>query len=260
MRKRDLYIFVIAIAIAIVVSISVFSSSAIATASWGLSFREQGSTPIGTAGADQLRRYGAAYVGDPQEKVLYLTFDAGYENGYTGDILDVLKKHNVPAAFFLTGHYLEKNADLVRRMVEEGHIVGNHTVHHPDMSTASQETFTKELQDLEKQFQKITGKELPKFFRPPQGKYEEATLKQAQELGYNTVFWSLAYADWNNDDQPSHEKAFSKLLPRTHNGAVVLLHATSKTNAEILDELLTKWEGLGYRFENLEQLFQGSSL
>ena len=256
MRKRDFIILIFAIAIAVAVSISVFSSSAIATASWGLSFREQGAAPIGTAGADQLKQYGAAYIGRSDEKVLYLTFDAGYENGYTAGILDTLKKHNVPAAFFLTGHYLEKNGDLVRRMVDEGHIVGNHTMHHPDMSTTSKENFTKELRDLENLFQEITGKELPKFFRPPQGIYSDDCLKMAQELGYNTVFWSLAYADWNNDDQPSHEKAFAKLLPRTHNGAVILLHATSKTNAEILDELLTKWEGLGYRFENLEALFQ----
>ncbi len=256
MRKRDLYIFIFAIAIAVAVSISIFSASAITTASWGLSFREQGASPIGTAGRDQLKQYGAAYMGDPEEKVLYLTFDAGYENGCTGKILDTLKQHQVPGAFFLTGHYLEKNADLVRRMVDEGHIVGNHTMHHPDMSTTSKENFAKELTDLEDLFQKVTKKELPKFYRPPQGIYSEENLKQAQELGYNTVFWSLAYADWNNDAQPSREQAFGKLLPRTHNGAVVLLHATSKTNAEILDELLTKWKGLGYRFGNLEELFQ----
>ena len=256
MRKRDLIILIFAIAIAVVVSISVFSSDAIATASWGLSFREQGAPPLGNAGADQLRQYGAAYIGDTQEKVLYLTFDAGYENGYTAGILDVLAKHKAPAAFFLTGHYVDKNADLVRRMVEEGHIVGNHTMHHPDMSKmATKEAFAKELQELEEAFQKATGKELPKFYRPPQGVYSEENLKMAQELGYNTVFWSLAYADWDNDNQPSPEKAFGKLLPRTHNGAVVLLHATSKTNAQILDELLSKWEGLGYRFANLEELF-----
>ncbi len=259
MRKRDLIILIFAVAIAVVVSISVFSSSAIETAAWGLSFREQGAPPLGNAGADQLKQYGAAYIGNQQDKVLYLTFDAGYENGYTAGILDVLAKHKVPAAFFLTGHYIEKNADLVRRMVEEGHIVGNHTMHHPDMSKiAAKDAFAKELKDLEDLFKEATGKEMPRFYRPPQGVYSEDNLRMAQELGYNTVFWSLAYADWNNDDQPSAEKAFGKLLPRTHNGAVVLLHATSKTNSQILDELLTKWEGLGYRFADLEALFQGS--
>ena len=154
------------------------------------------------------------------------------------------------------GNYLEKNADLVRRMVSQGHIVGNHTMHHPDMSKIAQkEAFQKELQDLENLFLETTGKELPKFYRPPQGIYSEANLKMAKELGYKTVFWSLAYVDWNNDSQPTREQAFSKLLPRTHDGAVVLLHSTSKTNAEILDELLTKWKDMGYTFENIDQLF-----
>ena len=154
------------------------------------------------------------------------------------------------------GNYIERNADLVRRMVEEGHIVGNHTMHHYDMSRLSgKETFSKELTDLEDLFRQTTGKELPKFYRPPQGVYSQDNLKMAKELGYKTVFWSLAYVDWLNDKQPTREEAFRKLLPRTHNGAVVLLHSTSKTNAEILDDLLTQWENLGYRFGSLEELF-----
>ena len=155
------------------------------------------------------------------------------------------------------GNYIKKNADLVRRMVDEGHIVANHTMHHPDMSKLKDpDSFSKELQDLEALFQSVTGKELPKYYRPPQGIYSEENLKMAKELGYKTVFWSLAYADWNNDDQPTREQAFSKLLPRTHNGAVVLLHSTSKTNAEILDELLTRWTEQGYRFETVDALFR----
>ena len=211
---------------------------------------------MGTAGMEQLRQYDAAYLGDTREKVLYLTFDAGYENGCTEQVLDTLKKHQVSAAFFLVGNYIERNADLVRRMVEEGHIVGNHTMHHYDMSKLSQkETFSRELTDLEELFRQTTGKELPKFYRPPQGVYSQDNLKMAKELGYKTVFWSLAYVDWLNDKQPTREEAFRKLLPRTHNGAVVLLHSTSKTNAEILDDLLTQWENLGYRFGTLEELF-----
>ena len=195
-------------------------------------------------------------MGDTSRKVLYLTFDAGYENGCTEKILDILQKHNVKAAFFLVGNYMQKNPDLVRRMVTEGHIVGNHTMHHPDMSKLSDRAaFTKELTDLENLFQEVTGKELPKFYRPPQGIYSEDNLKMAQELGYKTVFWSLAYVDWNNDAQPSKEQAFQKLLPRTHNGAVVLLHSTSQTNAAILDELLTTWEQQGYTFETIDKLF-----
>ena len=256
MRKRDLLILFFAIAIAVTVAISVFSGSALETGSWGLSFRTEGAAPIGNAGKDQLKAYDAAYIGDTGEKVLYLTFDAGYENGCTEKILDVLKQHQVPAAFFLVGNYIEKNADLVRRMTEEGHIVANHTMHHYDMSKLTDKAaFARELQDLEALYKETTGQEMPKYYRPPQGIYSEENLKMAKELGYKTVFWSLAYVDWNNDSQPTKEEAFSRLLPRTHPGAVVLLHSTSKTNAEILDELLTKWKEEGYRFGTLDELF-----
>ena len=256
MRKRDLMILLLALAVAITVAIGVFSGSALETGSWGLSFRQEGAAPIGNAGVDQLKRYDAAYIGDTSQKVLYLTFDAGYENGCTEKILDTLKKHQVSVAFFLVGNYIQRNADLVRRMVEEGHTVGNHTMHHYDMSKISdKETFAKELRDLEALYKETTGQELTKYYRPPQGIYSEDNLKMAQELGYKTVFWSLAYVDWNNDAQPTAGEAFAKLLPRTHSGAVVLLHSTSKTNAEILDELLTKWEEEGYHFGTLDELF-----
>lgn len=234
----------------------VFAGSVLPTGSWGLSFRSEGSAPIGNAGADQLRQFDTVYLGDTSEKVIYLTFDAGYENGCTTKILDVLQKHQVKAAFFLVGNYIEKNEDLVRRMVKEGHIVGNHTMHHYDMSKLSDKAaFSKELTDLETLYKTATGMDMPKFYRPPQGIYSEENLRMAKELGYKTVFWSLAYVDWNNDAQPSREQAFSKLLPRIHNGAVVLLHSTSQTNAEILDELLTKWKEMGYRFASIEELF-----
>ena len=256
MKKRDLLILLIAAAIALAVSVSVFASSTLATGSWGLSFRQEGAPPIGNAGKDQLRQYQAAYIGNTSEKVLYLTFDAGYENGCTAKILDTLKEKQVPAAFFLVGNYIQRSPDLVRRMAEEGHIVGNHTMHHYDMSKLSDKAaFSKELTDLETLYRETVGRELPKFYRPPQGIYSEENLKMSQELGYKTVFWSLAYVDWNNDAQPTKEAAFAKLLPRTHNGAVVLLHSTSKTNAEILGELIDKWKDMGYRFGTLEELF-----
>lgn len=256
MRKKDLWILFGAICAALVLALSQFVYSAVTTGSWGLSFPQEGQAPIGPAGADTLANYDAVYIGDTSKKVLYLTFDSGYENGCTEKILDVLKKHEAPAAFFLVGNYIEKNADLVRRMVDEGHIVANHTMHHYDMSKLSdKDRFAKELQDLEALFQSVTGKELPKYYRPPQGIYSEENLKTAKELGYKTVFWSLAYVDWNNDAQPTKEQAFRKLLPRVHNGAVVLLHSTSQTNAEILDELLTKWADQGYTFESIDKLF-----
>ena len=258
MRRRDIILLILALALAVVLMLWVFQDSALATGSWGLSFRQEGAAPIGSAGVDTLRALDAAYLGDTTQPVIYLTFDAGYENGCTEKILDILKQQEVPAAFFLVGNYIEKNADLVRRMVSEGHIVGNHTMHHPDMSKISDKAaFEQELSDLENLFRDTTGQELPKYYRPPQGIYSEENLKMAKDLGYKTVFWSLAYVDWNNDAQPTREEAFGKLLPRIHNGAVVLLHSTSQTNAEILDELLTKWKEMGYRFGTLEELFPG---
>ena len=256
MRKRDLFLIIAAVVLALSLAVHLLMQNAIATGAWGLSFRQEGSAPLGPASARELARYDAAYLGNTEEKVLYLTFDAGYENGCTAKILDVLKKHQVPAAFFLVGNYMKTHPDLVKRMAEEGHIVGNHTMSHPNMSKISnEENFKKELEGLEALYREITGTELPNYYRPPQGIYSQENLEMAQKLGYKTVFWSLAYVDWNNDAQPTPEYAFSKLLPRTHNGAVVLLHSTSQTNATILDELLTKWESQGYRFAPIAELF-----
>lgn len=256
MMKRDFRILCGVVILAVALSIGIFKAESIEVGSWGLSFHGEGTPPVGPASSQVLSQYDAAYLGDTTKKVVYLTFDSGYENGCTAKILDVLKKHKAPAAFFLVGNYMEKNADLVRRMAAEGHIVGNHTMHHPDMSKISNRVdFARELQDLEAMYKKITGEELAKYYRPPQGNYSENNLQMARDLGYKTVFWSLAYVDWNNDAQPTPDNAFSKLIPRIHNGAVVLLHSTSKTNAEILDELLTRWENMGYTFGTLDELF-----
>lgn len=260
MRKRDLWIFLLSVAAAAVTALHVFWHSSLPTGSWGLSFRQEGAPPVGNAGQDQLRQYDAAYIGNTAEKVLYLTFDAGYENGSTEKILDILKEQQVSAAFFLVGNYIEKNADLVRRMTDEGHIVGNHTMHHYDMSRLTDKaSFQKELTDLENLYRETTGREMRKFYRPPQGIYSEENLAMAKELGYQTVFWSLAYVDWLNDQQPSRQEALSRLLPRIHNGAVILLHSTSRTNGEILEELLTEWKEAGYRFASLDELFRKNS-
>lgn len=256
MRKRDFGMLAAAVCAVGLLVAGWFYGDTIQTGAWGLSFQTEGQAPVGPAGVDELKRYDAAYVGDSGEQVLYLTFDAGYENGCTEKILDVLKAHEVTASFFLVGDYLERNPDLVRRMAEEGHIVGNHTMNHPDMSKLSdQAAFEAEIRGMEDLYREITGAELPKYYRPPQGLYNRENLEMAQKLGYKTVFWSLAYVDWNNDDQPTAEYAFSKLLPRTHHGAVVLLHSTSRTNAEILDALLTQWKTMGYRFGTLDELF-----
>ena len=222
---------------------------------WGLSFQTDGEPPIANTSMEELAKFNAYYAQNTTEKVLYLTFDAGFENGNTPIILDALKKHSAPATFFVVGTYIESNPDLIKRMEKEGHIVGNHTYHHPDMTKLSSlSAFEKELKDVENAYTNVTGKEMTKFYRPPQGKYNENNLQMAKDLGYHTFFWSLAYVDWQENNQPTKEEAFDKLLTRVHPGAIVLLHSTSKTNGEILDELLTKWEEMGYQFKSLDTI------
>ena len=225
---------------------------------WGLSFPQEGEPPQGTASRQELDPLGAAYCLPETGKTLYLTFDAGYENGNTAQILDALEKHGAKATFFLVGDFIQAEPELVRRMAEEGHTLGNHTYSHPDMSQiAGEEAFRQELEDNEALCREAAGVELSKLYRPPQGKYSRRNLEMAQALGYHTVFWSLAYVDWLQDDQPPKTEAFQQLLPRVHPGAIVLLHTTSSTNAAILDELLTQWEQLGYQFGDLEQALSG---
>jgi peptidoglycan-N-acetylmuramic acid deacetylase len=222
---------------------------------WGLGFGTEGKPPTGNASAEELKKYNAYFIGDTTQNTIYLTFDCGYENGNTEPILDALKKHDVKVTFFVVGNFLETSPEIVKRMIAEGHTVGNHTYHHLDMSSiSSMDAFKKETQDVENLFEQITGTPITKFYRPPQGKYNIENLKMAQELGYHTFFWSLAYVDWYQDKQPTKDEAFGKLLKRIHPGAIVLLHSTSSTNAQILDELLTKWEEMGYTIKPLTEL------
>ena len=229
-------------------------TTASGSTSWGLGFQEEGTRPTGNASMEELAPYDAYYAKDTQEKKIYLTFDCGYENGNTPLILSALKKHNVKATFFVVGNFVKDNADLIKEMVNDGHTVGNHTLTHPDMSgISSLEDFKKQLEGVEALYQEVTGKTMTKFYRPPQGIYSTANLSMAKELGYKTFFWSLAYVDWYQDKQPTREEAFHKLLKRIHPGAIVLLHNTSSTNGQILDELLTKWEEMGYTFGTLSE-------
>ena len=231
------------------------TSSAAQSTGWGLSFQEEGKRPAGNASIDDLKQYNAYYASDTDQKIIYLTFDAGYENGNTPAILDALKKHQAPAVFFVVGNFIKDNPDLIRRILAEGHIIGNHTMTHPDLpQISSMDAFQKELQDVEELYTSLTGEAMTKFYRPPRGIYSTENLSMAKELGYSTFFWSLAYVDWIQDQQPSREEAFQKLLTRIHPGAIVLLHNTSSTNAEILDELLTKWEEMCYEFHSLKEL------
>jgi peptidoglycan-N-acetylmuramic acid deacetylase len=203
---------------------------------------------------DFVSKYDCYYIGNPDKKVIYLTFDEGYENGQTEIILDTLKKHNVKAAFFVVKPYILANPELINRMVEEGHLVCNHSSRHLSMPTITDyEKFSQEFKEVEEAYQELIGKEMPKYFRPPMGKYSELSLNYTQEYGYKTVFWSFAYADWEKNKQPSVEFAQKRILERTHNGAVILLHAVSTTNAKILESIITEWKNQGYEIKSLDE-------
>ncbi len=189
------------------------------------------------------------------ERVIYLTFDAGYENGNVERILDTLKEKNVKAAFFVLSHLIESNTELVKRMADEGHLVCNHTMTHRNMAKVyDRATFEDELYGLERLYLEKIGSEMPKFYRPPEGRFSEDNLKILKEMGYKTILWSFAYADWDNAKQMPPEKAKEKLINGTHNGEILLLHPTSKTNADILGELIDVWREMGYRFGTLNEL------
>ncbi len=211
------------------------------------------SRPPAPAEAPFLEENDAFYLGKDEKKV-YLTFDLGYENENVFTILDALKKHNAPAAFFVLAHEVE-NGKAVERLINEGHLICNHTSHHPDMSKLlDKEAFRLELESLEEKYTSKTGEQMAKYYRPPQGVFSEQNLVWARELGYKTVFWSLTWADWDNSNQLPPEKAMDKLMSRLHNGAIILLHPISDTNAKMMDEFLTRLENEGYSFGSLDEL------
>lgn len=227
---------------------------------WYFNPRQDHKQPDPIKEASFFKNYNTYYVGDKDEKVIYLTFDAGYENGYTDLLLDTLKKHNAPANFFVVEHYIKSNPELVKRMVNEGHLVCNHSKSHVSMASIDDlDKFKDEILSVEKAYKEVTGKDMPKYFRPPMGKFSEKSLKYTQDLGYSTIFWSFAYVDWYDSNQPSHEHAKDKIYSRTHPGAIVLLHSNSQTNAEILDEVLTHWENEGYKIKSLDYLIKNQS-
>lgn len=188
------------------------------------------------------------------EKVLYLTFDAGYENGNVEKVVDILNEKKVPGAFFVLSHTVNAYPDLIRKMREGGHLVANHTAVHKNIARLDAEGIKAEIQKLEADYRAVTGEDLAPYFRPPEGAYSEAALNTVKECGYRTVFWSVAYADWDNDRQPEPEAALMKLESLVHNGAVILLHPTSATNAGILARFIDDMTAKGYRFASLEEL------
>jgi len=230
-------------------------SAAASGFSWYFKSNNDGSRPELCPEADFVKNYKTVTIGRENEKKIYLTFDAGYENGNVEKILDIMKSNDVKGTFFVLPRIVEHNTDLCKRMKAEGHLVGNHSVHHKNMGLVSDiQSFRKETVPLDEFFMEKTGCTMDKYFRPPEGAFSENTLKFAQELGYTTVFWSLAYADWDNSKQINPEKALELLVRRTHNGCVLLLHPTSDTNAKILDSYIKTMKQRGFEFCLVDEL------
>nr|WP_233523048.1 delta-lactam-biosynthetic de-N-acetylase [Peribacillus saganii] len=201
-----------------------------------------------------LEKHGAVYKGDPSKKDIYLTFDNGYENGYTKQILAVLKKHNVPATFFVTGHYLDSASDITKQMVKEGHSIGNHSWSHPDMTQISDAQIEKELALIKEETERLTGQKNMAYLRPPRGIFSERTMAVAKRLGYTHVFWSLAYVDWYVDRQRGPQFAHDQVMKQIHPGAILLLHTISKDNAEALESIIVDLKKQGYHFKSIDDL------
>ncbi|KKE78726.1 delta-lactam-biosynthetic de-N-acetylase [Oceanobacillus caeni] len=221
---------------------------------WGYQKNKDHKVPDIGKYQEMLDKYGAYYADLSGDKVVYLTFDNGYEEGYTDEILDVLKKEKVPATFFVTGHYVKSSPDLVKRMVNEGHIVGNHSFHHPDFTIVSKESMTEELKTLEAAVAEVTDQKEIKFLRPPRGMFNERTLKWANELGLTHVFWSLTFKDWNTSNQKGWQYAYDSVMEQIHPGAIILLHAVSSDNAQALEKIIQDLKKEGYEFKNLDDL------
>jgi len=222
--------------------------------SWGIVREKNHKTPRADPGAPELlKKYNSIYLADTEKPVIYLTFDEGYENGYTDDILDVLSREKVNAVFFITGPYLNQHEDLVRRMVEEGHAVGNHTVGHLSLPTLTDEKLEKEVADLDRLFYEKFKKHMV-FLRPPKGEYSEHSLELTSKMGYINMFWSFAYKDWDRNNQKGWEHAYNMVMPNLHNGAILLLHAVSADNANALERIIDDARKMGYEFGNVFDL------
>ena len=220
---------------------------------WGIKRAENHQQPdLGKRNKELIEKYQGMAMGNSEQKYIYLTFDLGYEAGYTNAILDTLKENNVPVAFFITAHYVNTSSDIVQRMINEGHIVGNHTVNHKSMPSLNEDQIKEELMNLHTTVYEKFQYEM-KYMRPPMGEYSEQSLAVTTGLGYVPVMWSFAYADWDEAKQPSHDEGIQKIVENTHNGEIMLLHATSKTNSEILGEVIKQIKNEGYEFKSLDE-------
>ena len=260
MKKTGLKIFSMLLTIGLLVN-----SNSIVLAedvSWGIPRKDSDAVqPYPGAAYDEIiRDNDAYYIGSPDEMSVYLTFDCGYENGNLPAILDALRDEEVTALFFLTGHFMQEEPDLVKRMANEGHLVGNHTYDHPNLTTISQERFLAELTSAEELYYKITQQEMDKYLRPPEGRFNQEVLDWASDAGYYTILWSLAYVDWYVDQQKGGDYAFEQIMNRIHPGAIILLHSTSSDNADAMAELLPAIKDAGYEFKSLHHLVASDEL
>ena len=226
---------------------------------WYVKRNSEHKQPLLDTNLSFIEEYGGVYVDkryakNSEEKVIYLTFDVGYENGNVTKILDAMKQEGVVGSFFILENVIKREGDLVLRMANEGHSVCNHTSNHPDLVGKSQEKCESEIKGLEDAYRELTGKELSKFFRPPEGSFDAQLLQRVQNMGYKTVFWSFAYADWDNSAQMGEDVALKKIMDNIHNGEIMLLHPTSATNAKIMPRLIKELKAQGYRFATLEEL------
>ena len=260
--KRTLKLILVCLCIISICSINAFASTQ--SYSWYCIRNKEHRQPSADSNMTFIEDFNGYYVDKKhtdncEEKVIYLTFDAGYENGNIAKILNVLAEENVPAAFFVLKNILVKNPELIKRMNDEGHIVCNHTSSHPDITKlCSIDELRCEVEELESIYKNIVGKDMPKYFRPPEGKFSKQSMEFLSSLGYKTIFWSFAYADWDNNAQMSAEAAKKKILDNIHNGEIMLLHPTSATNATILKDIIIELRSQGYRFGTLDELTQGS--
>ena len=224
---------------------------------WGYKKNYDNKLPeVGKFG-ETLKEHDAIYADlTTNDKEVYFTFDNGYEQGYTQEVLEVLKKHQVPATFFVTGHYVKTEPDLVKRMVDEGHIIGNHSYSHPDFTTMTKEEMKKELDKLEKAVADVSGQKQTVYLRPPRGTFNENTLKWATEFGYVHVFWSLAFKDWETNNQKGWKYSYDQIMTQIHPGAILLLHTVSEDNAKALDKVITQLKKDGYTFKSLDDLMK----
>ena len=222
---------------------------------WGIKRNKNHEQPdVGKENRNILEESKGICLGNSEDKTIYLTFDEGYEAGYTSRILDILKENDVKATFFITAHYLNTQEELVKKMIDEGHIVGNHTVNHKSMPSLSEEEIKKEVMDLHQVIYEKFNYEM-KYIRPPKGEFSQRTLQLTNSLGYTTVMWSFAYEDWNEDKQPDEEKSKQKILDNLHNGEIMLLHGNSKTNIDILDSVIKEAKNMGYTFKSLDEFY-----